>query len=116
MDDQGLQNIPDEFKTLLNRKYVFKVQIFVFNLENNYLAHTVLKLTGDESVVTKVFKLSPAYEQQIGDDDGTSINMTNKEKYNSIHRDNLEVVDLESLTPSFSLRKRPIISLPPPTL
>ncbi|CAH1425040.1 unnamed protein product [Lactuca virosa] len=106
--DQGLQNLPDEFKILLNRKFVFKVQISLFNLENNYLAYTVYKLTDDESVLAKVFKRSPAYEQQIVDDDSTSVNMTNKEKSDSVHGDNLEVVDLESLTPSPNAGKRPI--------
>ncbi|CAH1441505.1 unnamed protein product [Lactuca virosa] len=33
--DQGRQKIPDEFNTMLNRKFVFKVQISKFNLENN---------------------------------------------------------------------------------
>ncbi|CAH1416021.1 unnamed protein product [Lactuca virosa] len=106
--DQGLQNIRDEFKTLLNRKFVFKVQISMFNLENNYLTYIVHKLIEDESVLAKVFKRSPTYEQQVVNDDGTSTNKTNKEKSDSVHSDNLEVVDLEVVTLSSSADKRPI--------
>ncbi|XP_023754001.1 uncharacterized protein LOC111902393 [Lactuca sativa] len=69
--DQGLQNIPDEFKILLNRKFVLKVWISVFNLENNFITYTMHKLAEDESVLAQVFKRSPAYEQQIVHDDGT---------------------------------------------
>nr|XP_043613279.1 probable serine/threonine-protein kinase PBL11 [Erigeron canadensis] len=60
--DQGRQNIPDEFNTLLNRKFVFKVQISKFNLENKSLAYTVHRLTADESVLDEVFKRSSTYE------------------------------------------------------
>nr|KAJ0216694.1 hypothetical protein LSAT_V11C300154860 [Lactuca sativa] len=77
-----------------------EVQISQFNLENNYLAYTVDKLTDDESVLAKVFKRSPTYEQQyekqVVDDDSTFVNMTNK------------VVDLESLTPSPNAGTHPI--------
>nr|KAJ0217885.1 hypothetical protein LSAT_V11C300153290 [Lactuca sativa] len=78
--DQGLQNIPDEFKILLNRKLVFKIQISLFNLENNSLTYVMHKLTDDESVLAK-------------------------EKSDSFNDDNLEVVDLESLTPSSGVDK-----------
>nr|KAJ0214266.1 hypothetical protein LSAT_V11C400175370 [Lactuca sativa] len=90
--DQGLQNIPVEVKTLLNRKFVFKVQISMFNLEKNYLAYIVHKLIDDESILAKVFKRSPTYEQQ--------------EKFDLVHGDNLEVVDLEAVTLSSSVDKR----------
>ncbi|CAH1439860.1 unnamed protein product [Lactuca virosa] len=62
-DDQGRQKIPGEFNTMLNRKFVFKVQISKFNLENNYHAYTVHKMTNYEIVVGVVFKQSPAYEE-----------------------------------------------------
>nr|KAJ0199027.1 hypothetical protein LSAT_V11C600319000 [Lactuca sativa] len=81
--DQGRQQIPDEFKILLNKKFVFKVQISMFNLQNNYRAYTVHKLTDDERVLAE-------------------------ENTNSVHDNNLDVVDLEAVTPSSSTRKRPI--------
>lgn len=47
------------------------------------------KLTDDESVLAKVFKRSPAYEQQyekqVVDDDSTFVNMTNKVKFFGIN-------------------------------
>nr|KAJ0194157.1 hypothetical protein LSAT_V11C800452350 [Lactuca sativa] len=60
--DQGRQQIPDEFKILLNKKFVFKVQISMFNLQNNYHAYTVHKLTDDERVLAEVFKRSPNHQ------------------------------------------------------
>ncbi|CAI9261634.1 unnamed protein product [Lactuca saligna] len=61
--DQGRQKIPDEFNIMLNRKFVFKVQISKFNLQNNYHGYTVNKMIDDELVVVAVFKHSPAYEE-----------------------------------------------------
>ncbi|CAH1418094.1 unnamed protein product [Lactuca virosa] len=118
--DQGRQNIPGEFKIHLNKKFVFKVQISMFNLQNNYRAYNVHKLTNDERVLAEVFKRSPAHEKHILNDDGTiSINFEKatdfypfmcsvQENIVSVHDDNLEVVDLEALIPSSSARKRPI--------
>ncbi|CAH1432477.1 unnamed protein product [Lactuca virosa] len=80
--DQGRQQIPDEFKILLNKKFVFKVQIYMFNLQNNYRAYTVQKLTDDEMVLAEVFKRSPNHEHHIINDN--------------------------ALTPSSSMGKRPI--------
>nr|KAJ0203631.1 hypothetical protein LSAT_V11C500282800 [Lactuca sativa] len=48
--DQGHQNIHNEFKILLNKKFFFKVQISMFNLHNKYRAYTMHKLTDDENV------------------------------------------------------------------
>ncbi|CAH1446828.1 unnamed protein product [Lactuca virosa] len=106
--DQGRQQIPDEFKILLNKKFVFKVQISMFNLQNNYRAYTVHKLTDDERVLAEVFKRSPNHEHHNINDNDTPINKPNKENTNSVHDDNLDVVDLEAVTPSSSMGKRPI--------
>ncbi|CAH1422718.1 unnamed protein product [Lactuca virosa] len=106
--DQGRQQIPDEFKILLNKKFVFKVQISMFNLQNNYRAYTVHKLTDDERVLAEVFKRSPNHEHHNINDNGTPINKPNKENTNYVHDDNLDVVDLEAVTPSSSMGKRPI--------
>nr|KAJ0216247.1 hypothetical protein LSAT_V11C300133810 [Lactuca sativa] len=77
--DQGRQQISDEFKILLNKKFVFKVKIYMFNLQNNYYAYTIHKLTDDE-----------------------------RENTNYVHDDNLDVVDLEAVTPSSCTGKCPI--------
>ncbi|CAH1432509.1 unnamed protein product [Lactuca virosa] len=106
--DQGRQQIPDEFKILLNKKFVFKVQISMFNLQNNYRAYTVHKLTDDERVLAEVTKRSPNHQHDNINDNGTPINKSNKENTNSVHDDNLDVVDLEAVTPSSSTGKRPI--------
>ncbi|CAH1420694.1 unnamed protein product [Lactuca virosa] len=106
--DQGRQQIPDEFKILLNKKFVFKVQISMFNLQNNYRAYTVHKLTDDERVLAEVTKRSPNHQHDNINDSGTPINKSNKENTNSVHDDNLDVVDLEAVTPSSSTGKRPI--------
>ncbi|CAH1440220.1 unnamed protein product [Lactuca virosa] len=106
--DQGRQQIPDEFKILLNKKFVFKVQISMFNLQNNYHAYTVHKLTDDERVLAEIFKRSPNHEHQNINDNGTPINKPNKENTNYVHDGNLDVVDLEAATPSSSTGKRPI--------
>nr|KAJ0202591.1 hypothetical protein LSAT_V11C500262990 [Lactuca sativa] len=105
-NDQGRQQIPDELKILLNKKYVFKVQISKFNLQNNYSAYNVQKLTNDERVLAEVFKRSPNHEHHILNDNGTPINKPNKENTDSGHDDNLDVVDLEASTPSSSTGKR----------
>ncbi|CAH1448680.1 unnamed protein product [Lactuca virosa] len=106
--DQGHQQKPDEFKILLNKKFAFKVQISMFNLQNNYRAYTVQKLTDDERVLVEVFKRPPNHEHHILNDNGTPINKSNKDNIDSVHDDNLAVVDLEALTPSSSTGKRPI--------
>ncbi|CAI9270623.1 unnamed protein product [Lactuca saligna] len=106
--DQGRQQIPDEFKILLNKKFVFKVQISMFNLQNNYRAYTVHKLTDDERVLDEVTKRSPNHQHHNINDNDTPINKPNKENTNSVHDDNLDVVDLEVVTPSSSTGKRPI--------
>ncbi|CAH1452840.1 unnamed protein product [Lactuca virosa] len=107
-EDQGRQQIPDEFKILLNKKFVFKVQISIFNLQNNYRAYTMQKLTDDERVLAAVFKRSPNHEHHILNDNGTLINKPNKDTTDFVHDDNLDVVDLEALTSSSSTGKRPI--------
>ncbi|CAH1445074.1 unnamed protein product [Lactuca virosa] len=106
--DQGRQQIPDEFKILLNKKFVFKVQISMFNLQNNYRVYTVHKLTDDERVLAEVTKRSPNHQHHNINDNGIPINKPNKENTNSVHDDNLDVVDLEAVTPSSSTGKRPI--------
>ncbi|XP_052627211.1 uncharacterized protein LOC122197556 [Lactuca sativa] len=106
--DQGRQQIPDEFKILLNKKFFFKVQISMFNLQNNYRAYTVHKLTDDERVLAEVTKQSPNHQHHNINDNGTPINKPNKENTNSVHDDNLDVVDLEAVTPSSSTGKLPI--------
>ncbi|CAH1426927.1 unnamed protein product [Lactuca virosa] len=98
--DQGRQKIPDEFNTMLNRKFVFKVQISKFNIENNYHAYTVHKMTDDELVVGVVFKHSPAYEENNIHSDGTPINKSIKEKSVSVEGDNINVFDLDAVTTS----------------
>nr|KAJ0224516.1 hypothetical protein LSAT_V11C100019510 [Lactuca sativa] len=85
--DQRRQKIPDEFNTMLNRKFVFKVQISKFNLENNYHAYTVHKMTDDELVVGAVFKHSSAYEEHSIHYDGTPINKSIKENSVSVRGD-----------------------------
>ncbi|CAH1431866.1 unnamed protein product [Lactuca virosa] len=107
-EDQGRQKIPDEFNTMLNRKFVFKVQISKFDLENNYHAYTVHKMTNDELVVGAVFKHSPAYEENSIHSDGTPINKSIKEKSVSVEGDNINVVDLDAVTPTTTSLKRPI--------
>ncbi|CAI9284982.1 unnamed protein product [Lactuca saligna] len=97
--DQGRQQIPDEFKILLNKKFVFKVQISI------YIVH---KLTDDERVLAEVTKRSPNHQHDNINDNGTPINKPNKENTNSMHDDNLDVVDLEAVTPSSSTGKRSI--------
>ncbi|CAH1433468.1 unnamed protein product [Lactuca virosa] len=93
---------------MLNRKFVFKVQISKFNHENNYHAYTVHKMTDDELVVGAVFKHSPAYEENIIHSDGTPINKSIKEKSLSVKGDNINVVDLDAVTPTTTSLKRPI--------
>nr|KAJ0223431.1 hypothetical protein LSAT_V11C200100110 [Lactuca sativa] len=106
--DQGHQKIPDEFNTMLNRKFVFKVQISKFNLENNYHTYTVHKMADDELVLGAVFKHSPAYEENSIHSDGTPINKSIKEKSVSVEGDNINVVDLDAVTPTTTSLKRPI--------
>ncbi|CAH1445070.1 unnamed protein product [Lactuca virosa] len=107
--DQGRQQIPDEFKILLNKKFVFKVPISMLNLQNNYRVYTVHKLTDDERVLAEVTKRSPNHQHHNINDNGIPINKPNKvENTNSVHDDNLDVVDLEAVTPSSSTGKRPI--------
>ncbi|CAI9277013.1 unnamed protein product [Lactuca saligna] len=93
---------------MLNRKFVFKVQILKFNLENNYHAYIVHKMTDDELVVGAVFKHSPAYEENSIHSDGTPINKSIKEKSVFVEGDNINVVDLDAMTSTTILPKRPI--------
>nr|KAJ0217447.1 hypothetical protein LSAT_V11C300142060 [Lactuca sativa] len=95
--DQGRQKIPDEFNTMLNRKFNFK-----FNLENNYHAYTVHKMTNDELVVGAVFKHSPAYEENNINSDATPVNNI------FVEGGNINVVDLDAVTPTTTSLKRPI--------
>ncbi|CAH1453980.1 unnamed protein product [Lactuca virosa] len=111
--DQGRQKIPDEFNTMLNRKFVFKVYISKFNLENNYHAYTVHKMTDDEVVVGAVFKHSSAYEENNIHSNGTPINKYIKEKSVSVEGDNINVVNLDAVTPTTTSLKRPIEIVPP---
>ncbi|CAH1436148.1 unnamed protein product [Lactuca virosa] len=106
--DQGRQNIHDEFNSFLNRKFVFKVQISKFNLQNNYLAYTVHNMSDDEGVVGAVFKRSPTYEQDNIHSDGTPINKYLKDKSVSVDGDNIDVVDLDVVTPTSTSVKKPI--------
>nr|KAJ0212478.1 hypothetical protein LSAT_V11C400195910 [Lactuca sativa] len=101
--DQGRQKIPDEFNTMLNRKFISK-----FNLENNYHAYTVHKMTTNELVVGAVFKHSPTYKENSIHSDGTPINKSIKEKSVSVEGDNINVVDLHAVTPTTTSLKRPI--------
>lgn len=71
--DQGRQNIPNEFNSFVNRNFVFKVMISMFNLQNDYLAYTIRKMTNDEGVVGAVVKRSPAYEHYNIHSDDTPI-------------------------------------------
>nr|KAJ0223709.1 hypothetical protein LSAT_V11C200086030 [Lactuca sativa] len=105
--DQGCQKIPDEFNTMLNRKFVFKVQISKFNLENNYHAYTIHKMTDDELVVGAVFKHSPAYEENNIHSDGTPKSYQ-QEKSVSVEGDNINVVYLDAVTPTSTSLKCPI--------
>lgn len=52
----------------------------MFNIEKNYLAYTIHKLTDDESVVVEVFKQSHGYEQESIHVDGTPITNAYKVK------------------------------------
>ncbi|CAI9299639.1 unnamed protein product [Lactuca saligna] len=106
--DQGCQQIPNKLNILQNKKFVFKVQISMFNLQNNYRAYVVHKLTDDERVLVEVFKRSPNHEHHILNDNGTPINKPNKDNIDSMHDDNLDVVDLEASTPSSTMGKCPI--------
>nr|KAJ0204072.1 hypothetical protein LSAT_V11C500274380 [Lactuca sativa] len=101
-DDQGHQNIHDEFNSFLNRKFISK-----FNLQNNYLAYTIHKMSDDEGVVGVVFKSSPAYEQNNIHSDGTPINKRVTDKSVSVDGDNIDVVDLDAVTPTTTSVKRP---------
>ncbi|CAI9294535.1 unnamed protein product [Lactuca saligna] len=112
-EDQGRQKIPDEFNTMLNRKFVFKVQISKFNHENNYHAYIVHKMTDDELVVDALFKHSPAYEENIIHSDGTPINKSIKENNVSVKGDNINVVDLDAVTPTTTSLKHLLRLLPP---
>nr|KAJ0222196.1 hypothetical protein LSAT_V11C200065080 [Lactuca sativa] len=67
------QNIPNEFNSFVNRNFVFKVMISMFNLQNDYLAYTIRKMTNDEGVVGAVVKRSPAYEHYNIHSDDTPI-------------------------------------------
>ncbi|CAH1450186.1 unnamed protein product [Lactuca virosa] len=96
--DQGCHIIPNEFKSLGNRKFVFKVHISKFNIEKNYLSYTFHKLTDDESIVVEVFKRSPSYEQESIHVDGTPITKSYKEKSDSVDVDNVDVVNRECVT------------------
>ncbi|CAI9261529.1 unnamed protein product [Lactuca saligna] len=84
---------------MLNRKFVFKVQISKFNLENNYHACTVHKMNDDELVVGAVFKHSPAYDEN---------NIHSDEKSVSVEGDNINVVDIDPVTPTTTSLKCPI--------
>nr|KAJ0217173.1 hypothetical protein LSAT_V11C300155850 [Lactuca sativa] len=106
--DQGCQKIPDEFNTILNKKFVFKFQISKFNLENNYHVYTVHKMTNDELVVGAVFKDSPPYEENNIHSDGTLINKSIKENSVYVECDNINVVDFDAVTPTTTSLKRPI--------
>ncbi|CAH1433532.1 unnamed protein product [Lactuca virosa] len=98
-EDQGRQKIPDEFNTMLNRKFVFKVQISKFNLENNYHAYTVHKMADDELVVGAVFNIHLHTKKTI---------FILMEKSVSVEGDNINVVDLDAVTPTTTSLKRPI--------
>ncbi|CAI9261365.1 unnamed protein product [Lactuca saligna] len=83
-------------------------KVCMFNLQKNYRAYTVQKLTNDERVLVEFFKRSPNLEHHIINDNATSINKPNKENTDVVHHDNIDVVDLEALTPSSSMGKRHI--------
>ncbi|CAI9272461.1 unnamed protein product [Lactuca saligna] len=106
--DQGRQQIPDEFKILINKKFIFKVQISMFNLKKQLSCLHVQKLTDDEMVLVEVFKRSPNHEHYILNDNDTPINKPNKDTTDYVHDDNLDIVGLEALTLSSSTGKRPI--------
>nr|KAJ0202995.1 hypothetical protein LSAT_V11C500233440 [Lactuca sativa] len=76
--------------------------------KNNYRAYTVHKSTDDERVLAEVTKRSSNHQHDHINDNGTPVNKPNKENTNSVHDDNLDVVDLEAVTPSSSTGKRPI--------
>nr|KAJ0218007.1 hypothetical protein LSAT_V11C300152570 [Lactuca sativa] len=76
--------------------------------KNNYRAYTVHKLTDDERVLAEVTKRSPNHQHDNINDNRTPIHKPNKENTNSVHDDNLDIVDLEAVTPSSGTGKRPI--------
>nr|KAJ0223980.1 hypothetical protein LSAT_V11C200095440 [Lactuca sativa] len=100
--------ISNEFNSFLNRKFVFKVQISKFNLQNINLTYIVHKMSGDEGVVGAVFKRSSAYEQDSIHSDGTPINKCLKDKSVSVDGDNIDVIDLDAVTLTTTSVKRPI--------
>nr|XP_043616047.1 uncharacterized protein LOC122587960 [Erigeron canadensis] len=90
--DQNRQIFPEELNVLLEKKFVIKIQISWFNLENGYTSYTVHRCTHDESVIEKVFI-------------GPSSNENNKVDTLS---DDVDANDVEVATPTANARKRPI--------
>ncbi|CAH1453981.1 unnamed protein product [Lactuca virosa] len=70
-------------------------------------------MTDDEVVVGAVFKHSSAYEENNIHSNGTPINKYIKEKSVSVEGDNINVVNLDAVTPTTTSLKRPIEIVPP---
>ncbi|CAH1443944.1 unnamed protein product [Lactuca virosa] len=80
----------------------------VINRDNQWLMEKISKMSDDEGVVGAVFKGSHAYEQDSINSDGTPINKCFKDKSVSIDVDNIDVVDLDAVTPTTTSIKQPI--------
>ncbi|CAH1429008.1 unnamed protein product [Lactuca virosa] len=65
-------------------------------------------MSDNEGVVGVVFKRSPAYEQYNIHSNGTSINKCLKDKSVLVDGDNVDIVDLDAVTPTTTSVKRPI--------
>nr|KAJ0218177.1 hypothetical protein LSAT_V11C300141560 [Lactuca sativa] len=96
---QGHQKIPDKFDMMLNRNFVFKVQISKFNLENNYHAYTVRKMTNDEFSNIHLHMKKTVFIPMV-----LLLNI----KSFSVEGDNINVVDLDAVTSTTTSLKRPI--------
>nr|KAJ0220664.1 hypothetical protein LSAT_V11C200056600 [Lactuca sativa] len=79
-----------------------------FNLQNNYHAYTIHKMTDDELVVGVIFKHSLVYEEDNIHSDGTPMYKSIKENSVSVEGDNINGVDLDVVTPTTTSLKRPI--------
>ncbi|KAJ0496068.1 putative replication protein A, OB [Helianthus annuus] len=58
LDEENSNIFPNELKELVEKKFAFKIDISKFNLNNNYKFFTVIKLTDDPSIISKLEKKS----------------------------------------------------------
>ncbi|KAL2921030.1 Replication protein A 70 kDa DNA-binding subunit E [Bienertia sinuspersici] len=74
MDNED--SIPDESNKMLDKKYLFKIKISEYNLQQRWLVYTVTKMTADERLI-KLFigatNVSNVEQRKNDDDDNSEI-------------------------------------------